>query len=229
MFISRMSLNPSRRETRRLLGNPQIMHATVMASFPPAAHDVAGDQRILWRVDTSPTRHDLLIVSPTPPDLTGMVETAGWPTAETWQTREYNQRLNTLKTGQQWAFRLMANPTHTIASGNGKRGKRVAHVTPTHQLAWLEHKAEAHGFTLHPLTSATQPGETNPLEASALITKVTDWRFARQRKTVTLKAVQFDGALEITDPDTFKQTLTNGIGSAKAYGCGLITIAPLKN
>jgi CRISPR system Cascade subunit CasE len=38
--------------------------------------------------------------------------------------------------------------------------------------------------------------------------------------------VTFDGRLEVTDPDALRRTLTQGI-RAKAYGCGLITLAPL--
>lgn len=39
--------------------------------------------------------------------------------------------------------------------------------------------------------------------------------------------VTFDGRLEVTDPAALRRTLTQGIGKAKAYGCGLITLAPL--
>ncbi len=44
---------------------------------------------------------------------------------------------------------------------------------------------------------------------------------------VTIKAVTYDGRLEVTDPDSLRTLLTSGLGKAKAYGCGLMTLAPL--
>lgn len=37
--------------------------------------------------------------------------------------------------------------------------------------------------------------------------------------------VTFDGRLEVTDPAALRRTLTLGLGKAKAYGCGLMTLA----
>jgi CRISPR system Cascade subunit CasE len=37
----------------------------------------------------------------------------------------------------------------------------------------------------------------------------------------------FEGVLQISDESLFKAALTNGIGRAKAYGCGLLTLANL--
>ena len=39
--------------------------------------------------------------------------------------------------------------------------------------------------------------------------------------------VTFEGILEISDEEVFKQTLVDGIGREKAYGCGLLTLARL--
>jgi CRISPR system Cascade subunit CasE len=50
--------------------------------------------------------------------------------------------------------------------------------------------------------------------------------FKRGMGTVTLTTVTYDGVLDITDADAFRQALTQGIGHAKAYGCGLLTLAP---
>jgi CRISPR system Cascade subunit CasE len=40
-------------------------------------------------------------------------------------------------------------------------------------------------------------------------------------------AVEFDGVLTVTDPAEFHRTFTLGIGSAKAFGFGLLVIAPI--
>ena len=38
-------------------------------------------------------------------------------------------------------------------------------------------------------------------------------------------AVLFNGRLEVTDAERFQQTLATGIGSGKAFGFGLLSIA----
>lgn len=224
-YISHIALNTSRRETRRLLGNPQAMHAKVMKSFFPDDLEREGAARVLWRVDSTRERDDLYIVSAARPDLTGFVEDAGWPTLATWKTREYAQRLDNLTKGQQWGFRLVANPTYYQVQEEG-RSKRLAHATPQHQIKWLLGKAETNGFQIADLEVLTESGIE--LRPSVQVSRERNWKFPRNGKTVTVKSVQFDGILTVTDPAAFREALLNGIGAAKAYGCGLMTIAPVK-
>jgi len=41
---------------------------------------------------------------------------------------------------------------------------------------------------------------------------------------ITYLTVNFSGILRVTDPEKFRQTLFNGIGRAKAFGCGLLLL-----
>ena len=41
-------------------------------------------------------------------------------------------------------------------------------------------------------------------------------------------AVCFEGVLKVTDEDLFTETVENGIGSAKGFGFGLLSLAPIK-
>jgi CRISPR-associated protein Cas6/Cse3/CasE subtype I-E len=43
---------------------------------------------------------------------------------------------------------------------------------------------------------------------------------------VTHVGVRFDGLLTVVDPVRFVQTLETGVGSAKGFGFGLLSIAP---
>lgn len=43
-----------------------------------------------------------------------------------------------------------------------------------------------------------------------------------------LTAVQFDGVLVVTDPDKLREAVRNGIGPQKAFGFGLLSLAPLR-
>jgi CRISPR system Cascade subunit CasE len=45
---------------------------------------------------------------------------------------------------------------------------------------------------------------------------------------VELGVAVFEGALTVTDAGRFVAALSQGIGRAKAYGCGLLTVAPLR-
>ena len=42
-------------------------------------------------------------------------------------------------------------------------------------------------------------------------------------------SVQFDGILQVIEPKRFRKTLVEGIGSGKAYGFGLLSIAPARS
>jgi CRISPR system Cascade subunit CasE len=43
---------------------------------------------------------------------------------------------------------------------------------------------------------------------------------------LTVVGVRFEGRLRILDLDRFRAAIATGIGPGKAYGCGLLSIAP---
>ncbi|WP_329093756.1 type I-E CRISPR-associated protein Cas6/Cse3/CasE [Streptosporangium sp. NBC_01469] len=227
MHLTRFRLNTARVGARRLLSSPQMLHAAVMSSFAeiPAA---AGDRaRVLWRIDrTSRAETHLYLVSPAKPDLTHLVEQAGWPETGRWHTYDYQPFLSRLAAGEQWAFRLTANPVHHIRRTDDEPTKRTAHITPHHQLRWLLQRQEGAGFKV-----VEKPAEQrlvpNGDEHELIVYDRRQLAFkkAGHRGSVTLVTVTYDGRLEVTDPDALRRTLTHGLGKAKAYGCGLMTLA----
>jgi len=230
VFLTRFQINPHRRSASKLLASPQVMHAAVLASFPDAGPSAEG--RVLWRLDRSGSKHLLIIASPIKPDLAHLVEQAGWPSLESgWEARDYRPLLNRISEEQQWAFRLTANPTHALAPEPGqKRGRVLAHRTVEHQTRWLNGQAERHGFALLDRQVEGLDRETGePIQGFVPTTRVSrseQLRFERGKQTVSLRVATFDGLLKVTDPTTFRAALSHGIGPARAYGCGLLTIAP---
>lgn len=235
MYLTRFRVNTARTGARRLLSSPQILHAAVMSSFAEAPHTPGpdGGPRVLWRVDHNSKAEVLLyIVSPDRPDLTHLVEQAGWPSTGRWQTFDYTTFLAGLKAGDTWAFRLTANPVHSIRNKDGVETKRTAHKTPRHQMEWLIQRQDACGFAV-----VQKPVERRMLpDGDAYELIVRNYRglsFGKseqgggKKSIVTISAVTFDGRLHVTDPDALRRTLTAGLGKAKAYGCGLMTLAPL--
>lgn len=220
MYLSRMHINPRRRGARLLIANPQSVHAAVMSCFPPAAHQ---EGRVLWRMDRDDNRVALYIVSPTAPSFEHLQEQAGWSNQESWDIRTYDRALDRLMAGQEYAFRLTANPTRVVTGEGGKK-RRHAHVTADQQLGWLTDRASALGVEFIDAGGAFEGEEMVP---SAAVTSREVMRFKRKGSTVTVARTQFDGALRIGDVDSVRKALTVGIGRAKAYGCGLLTLAPL--
>ncbi|MFJ8271637.1 type I-E CRISPR-associated protein Cas6/Cse3/CasE [Streptomyces sp. NPDC094154] len=256
MFLTRFRVNTARPGARRLLSSPQAMHAAVMSSFPtllPTDTPPSDGPRVLWRLDhTTRAEVMLYVVSPDRPDLTHLVEQAGWPAAAAadpaepgWQSRPYGPLLDRLATGDRWAFRLTANPVHHARRKDDEPTKRTAHLTPVHQMGWLLKRQETCGFRV-----LEKPDAMRLLPSGTTHTKqlhhgdryeltVRDQRaltFDNSRTTapqggrrapVSLVTVTFDGRLDVTDPQLLRRALTQGIGKAKAYGCGLLTLAPL--
>ncbi|MEI2777231.1 MAG: type I-E CRISPR-associated protein Cas6/Cse3/CasE [Tetrasphaera sp.] len=223
-YLSRVRLNPTRRDTHRLLASPQAMHAAVMGSHPDLVED--GGQRVLWRVDRT-TNHDvqLYVVSPTAPDFVGLIERAGWPTQPQWDCTAYEPFLGKLADRQMWRFRLTANPVRVLPKlvGDPKRRGRVSpHLTVAQQREWLVKRSSSWGFAL---PSDAELGVLSDVSERHTVS------FGRrseraERSTVTLTRASFAGLLTVVDAAVFRSALVDGMGRAKAYGCGLMTLAP---
>ncbi|MFJ4703010.1 type I-E CRISPR-associated protein Cas6/Cse3/CasE [Streptomyces sp. NPDC088768] len=224
--LTRCPLNPAR--ARRLTSSPQRLHAAVAAAFPPPAAGPDTGHRVLWRLDEKGHHPTLLILSPTPPDLTHLVEQAGWPRLATpdtpgWDTLPYAPLLNDLRAGQRLRFRLTANPTRAVSRPE-RRGIRTGLTTTAAQIQWLLDRAAPAGFTIptDERTTPTSPHVTVSATRALRFPRTTD---SGSRRDVHLRTATYDGLLDITDPAALRRTLTNGIGHGKAYGCGLLTLA----
>lgn len=216
MYLTHMALNPERRSTRELVQSPQRIHAAVLSAFVPG---MADSGRILWRLD-HPERHrlDLYVVSPVAPSLEAMADQAGWPSQPVWRTADYAPFLQGMATGQRWVFRLRANPIRNVRPRDGGRGDRVPLQRPDEQVEWLTGRSVGLGF-------AVVAGEHGP---NVRVTERRTERFRRGGpggRLVTLGTTVFEGVLEVTDADRLAGALTGGIGAAKGYGCGLMTLA----
>ncbi|WP_019536644.1 type I-E CRISPR-associated protein Cas6/Cse3/CasE [Paenibacillus ginsengihumi] len=221
MYLSRVILNDRKRDTQRALASPQIIHGAVESSFPRnGSRPESARKRLLWRVDYVADKCCLLLLSEDRPDLTSLIQQFGYPDVQPQgETKAYAPFLDKLRNGQRWQFRLRANPVRSSAREADERtgrGKVFAHVTPEQQKQWLMARAEGCGF-------AVKPEEFNVVH--------TDWKTFRKatqgQHRVVLRTATFEGVLSITDAERFRLALTSGIGRAKAYGCGLMTIMPI--
>ena len=218
MYLARMRLNPRRRQTIRFRNDAQAMHAAVESSFPPSNVP----DRNLWRLDGSREEPGLLILSERVPSLEHLQEQAGWETERTWETKSYDPLLSRIKTGQQYAFRLTANPTGIVTGDDGRKRRR-AHVSAQYQLEWLIGRGEQIGASFYSADSTNEPESSwNPV----VVQRETQ-RFKRGGSQVTIVRATFQGVLEVASADALREALVNGVGRAKAYGCGSQTLAPV--
>jgi CRISPR system Cascade subunit CasE len=89
---------------------------------------------------------------------------------------------------------------------------------------WLKSRAEPGGFSVQSVT--VQPGYSYFKKPHRLLDGATDDEPDGAEQGVLLRAVCFDGVLTVTDPVRFTDTLAHGIGPGKAFGFGLLSVAP---
>ena len=208
MNLTRVKLNSEKRETQMAFSIPNRFHGAIERSFSDR------QKRNLWRIDKLNGCYYLLLLSEEVPDMSGFVDQFGDETA-TVETKVYDSFLERVTDNSEWHFRLVANPTHSLKSREG-RGKIVAHITPEHQLNWLKSKAEQNGFIID-RDCVVSSNEWRNFKKSRL-----------EKGRVSLLVVSFEGILKVRNSDVFKQALVHGIGRGKAYGCGMLTISKIR-
>jgi CRISPR system Cascade subunit CasE len=122
--------------------------------------------------------------------------------------------------GRHFRFCLVANPTRRLSKNSpdvkaGSIGKRVP-VQADQLFDWLTRQADKGGFSVDEDSIAIQTGYV-------YVNKKRDDKGQRMR------SVRYEGILEVTDPAAFKEILIRGIGSGKAFGFGLLSVAPVSS
>lgn len=164
-----------------------------------------------WRLDSLNGKLYLLLLSEELPDLTGLCAQFGTGAAP--ETHRYEPLLERVTPGSCWQFRLTANPTRTRKDPADPlaRGALKPCYLEAEQEQWLLEQAGKHGFAL--------------TEGAFQVTRKQTCHFRKNgKRPVTLLAVTYEGILQVTDPEAFREMLCQGIGRGKAYGLGLMTI-----
>lgn len=237
LFLSRLMLDTRHRTVQRDLGNVHQLHRTVLRAFPQAPEGVQAREHfgLLYRVepvDHTPGLIRLLVQSNTQPDWSTLPARYLGPAPDERGNpaiRSVEVEYTRIHNGDHLIFRLRANPTKRLSNRTPGRedtllGKRVALLREDDQLEWLARKGEQHGFRL--LTTNIDP--TVPSVQVSVQAAERGRRPDPQRERphpLTFGAVLFNGHLEVTNADQFRSALADGIGSGKAFGFGLLSIA----
>jgi len=222
MFLNRIHLDPRCREARRDLADAYQLHSTLCRAF--SERDIkCPEGEFLWRLEpeTDPTGCPrILVQSRTIPDWRGITFQGWLANADPAIDLKDRLRLDSLKVGQRFRFRLRANPCVT------RNGKRLGLLQAKEQEMWLVRKGLQHGFSLPQLV---------PFDPDKNLQKRIDVRISREQmlrgnrhsgNSVRIFSVLYDGNLTVTDPDKFRNVLQSGIGHGKVMGLGLLSVAP---
>ena len=249
LYLSRLLLALRSRRVQQELAHPYEMHRTLLRAFPdegeaPSELDARERRRasgVLFRADQDPLRNTvtLYVQSFAVPDWAFLTALGPYldaaRSASSVAVRDLAPVYQGFRSGQLLAFRLRANPTKRVGRPDAPNtGKRVELVREDEQIAWLERKGrgtplDPGGFELdHALV---RDAEGAVVSVPRVQTTPEGKRFGRKfdagvPRALVHSAVLFEGALRITDPDAFRKTIARGIGSGKAFGFGLLSLAP---
>ena len=205
LYLSCLTLNPRHNRTCSEVDHPYELHRTICKAW-----EHPGPARILFRTETEPGVVRVIIQSLTPPDWSRLEVPADYLSQHDGPKQVH---LDGLQEGRALAFRLRCRPSKRIGeTGNLNEGKRKSLTQKDEIFAWLHRKAEESGFKV----------------VQAAFDRVY-WHDSKEgRSPKPLGAVQFDGVLVVTDPDRLREAVRNGIGPQKAFGFGLLSLAPLR-
>lgn len=228
MFLSKLPINVTSRQFRRDVANVQDMHRTVMKAFPDTEQRAARHQHgVLWRLDRTGQGYVLYVQSQTQPSWDQLPQHY---LRDRGHVRCLQPAFDAIQAGATFSFRLVANPTRRIRPENDRHStkkrnhnRRVPLLRPDEQISWIARQAQQRGFVL-PAASNGEPDVT-PMPLPDLNGYQQDTADSDRNK-LTILPIRYDGRLVVTDPDQLTQTVRDGIGPAKAYGCGLMSLAP---
>lgn len=205
MYLSKLELNLRSQNVRRDLADCYQMHRSLYNCFP--SQEEGGPGSIVYRVEDFKT--SLLERKPVQTVLVASEYEPAWdklPGEYLAQNHilKYSDKLQAIDDGNMYRFLLKANPTKK------KEGKRIPLRTYEERLNWIQRKAENHGFCLLDLSIRSESARTSK---------------TKEGHAMTFNSVVYEGYLKVADTGRFKKALVSGIGSGKAFGFGLMTIA----
>jgi CRISPR system Cascade subunit CasE len=247
LHLSRITLPLRSGPIQRLLSDCHAMHRFVMSAFPDVPDEAARQSLgVLYRVERQERRPHVRV-------LVQSRATPLWAFESNEIRAEGPASLDALMAGiapgRRYRFRLHANPTRRVhrraATGPDAReqasaiGKRVAVRDEQARLIWLERKGAVAGFAL--LQAEVSPGLESPAEAyegfPAARSDPAGVIHGRQSRTLPGGSIQnrflsfetciFEGVLEVRDAGALRAGIVAGIGAGKAFGCGLLSLAPV--
>lgn len=222
MMLSRLILNPLDREVRKMMADVGELHRAVLSGFASTEQpDARAHHGVLHRLETDERTGALVLMvqSRSIPDWQHWPRAWLAPMSEAVATRGLDDELAALRAGITCTFRLIANATRRVMTKSGpdgerRHGKRVPVRGQQGAEEWLIRKAAASGFEL------IREGDNAVLEVRPEIQRVG----RRRGERLTFDGVRYDGILRVVDAELFRKAIVDGLGPAKAYGYGMLSV-----
>jgi CRISPR system Cascade subunit CasE len=200
MFLSKVMISGT------ACRNPYEIHRVLWKLFP---EDAEAARDFLFRVERSGQQlTEVLLQSRREPNTVPIRE------ARLLGSKSYPLRL---QAGQRLRFLLLANPVKTI---NDEGGRLDADGEVKKCRVPLTHDEDLQAWLARKLAGAADI-ESVVIEKRPPI----NFRKASEKRVGKVQPVSFQGALSVVDPDGLETLLLSGIGPAKAFGCGLLSLA----
>ena len=193
------------------------------------------DNNFLFRIDPQPGGSPVILVqSAIKPNWDYAFHNAGY-LLRCYDVQPFNPIY---QAGEHLRFRLLANPTRRLHEKSLERdgkpikkesiGKRVP--VPAEKLKewlseWRPKEVPSAGFLLDKESTIVQPGYIYFHKPE----KHTEGKLGNKLKDggKRLFSARYEGVLTVTDTELFQLTLIRGIGPGKAFGFGLLSVAPV--
>ncbi len=208
MFISKIQLDPMKRETARALQNRGLLHT----AFENSIEGIR--PHILWRLEPD---FSILAVSNEIPYL-GDIRTQFGNDRIRPSCKPYDPYLGTIHTGDLMRFRISVNPVINKSDGS-KNGKDVplnlrrTKNYPFSAEDWTKKKLEERGVSICNIRDISH--ETV--------------YFVKDGRRIPIFMVSYSGLFKVTDADQLRDAMQKGIGGKRTYGCGLLTAVKVLN
>ncbi len=152
--------------------------------------------------------HFLFRVDDVKRDLAVLMLSRTKPVIPEWGHWETKKIAESFLRHTKYRFQIKANPTMR----RSRDRRRLGLYREDMLLEWINRKAAQNGFDI----------EKNELVIGAPM----DEFFVKNSRRGKHVAVDFKGALSVVDRDLFIDAFSNGIGSAKAFGFGMLMLRP---
>jgi CRISPR system Cascade subunit CasE len=218
MYLSRLRLNHSRAAVN-WQANPYRIHQRLKMACE-------GDPRVLFRVEDTPGGTHILVQSHLAPNW----DRALADLAVLLEPPEFKSFDPQLQAKRRYRFRLLANPTRVKTTprpgGDEPKKQRLGLLREDDQRAWLARKLNEAGAELLGCTIASRGMQRSYKSPLPNPSPASGGGAGSEGKRQTHLAVLFEGILQANDPGKLRAALENGIGSAKGFGLGLLSLAP---
>lgn len=217
----------------RKSADPDFLQPYEPKDFPHEknVHAERGANRgFLFRVDPQPGGGVMILVqSAIEPDWNYAFHNVDF-LAATPQRKTFDPDFTS---GQQFRFRLLANPTRKIDTKTRPDGKKsYGQRVPVPEAKLVEWIAKQ-GHTRQIPTRKGHPSETRDggfsIDQESIIVQSGYIHFKKRKDNgQRMFSVRYEGVLKVTDPDELLKTVTQGIGSGKGFGFGLLSLGRLE-